>query len=154
MPNFLLQVFVSFRNYLVLLLDETHLRIGEFYETWIGNYIECDFFMHFRMQKKTFKKLLNCVGRHYMDPLTRGRGVILPLPVEKALLIVIWYLAKGDTLVSISNTFNVCIKSVHNVTEKCLEYMCLLSSSVIRWPTEEQCRSIEEQFRLTAGYPG
>lgn len=137
---------------ILVLLQEEHTRMPVFYEEWIGCYLDCDFFSHFRMRKVTFYMLLNKVGLLYTS--SKHTGGNLPLNLEKMLLIILWYLAKGEVIISIGDRFNVANSTVHSAITVVLGLINLLMSDIIKWPTENECEFIEQEFRSLGGYPG
>ncbi|KAJ8913572.1 hypothetical protein NQ315_013977 [Exocentrus adspersus] len=135
---------------------ENHIRISGYCEEWLDKYLEHDFFSLFRMTRETFAKLLNAVGhiRAAYFPIPQRFGGRNAISLEKSLYITLWYLAKGETIVSVSNKFNVTISSVYSVVTSCLNYIMKMMKNVIRWPDNDERKLIEQEFREIAGYPG
>lgn len=130
---------------------EKHIKIQNFYEYWIDKYIEYDFFRLFRMTRLNEKKLLNMTGSFYQDYL-RGEEATEP---EKILLMALWYLGKGDTIISISDRFGVAESTCHKVIHKMVALISNLRHKLIIWPKdEEECRTIIKGFFENGGYPG
>ncbi|KAF2887247.1 hypothetical protein ILUMI_18926, partial [Ignelater luminosus] len=93
---------------LVLTFNIPHVRMEDYYEEWLANYLDFDFFRLFRVTKHTFQKLLTalqCKEKIYS-------GGEKPVPMEKALLMTIWWLGKGEVLLSVADKFNVTVSTV------------------------------------------
>ncbi|XP_018566332.1 putative nuclease HARBI1 [Anoplophora glabripennis] len=138
-------------NMFCLTIGHKHCRFPNFYEVWIDNYLSYDFYMHFRMTRQTNVTLIDALG----NVLSRSqyRGGYLPIQLEKKVLICLWYLAKGDTMISIGDRFNVATSTVFNCIDTILQGLCNLTNKYIFWPTAEECIQVSEEFFAACGYP-
>lgn len=66
--------------------------------------------LHFRIKRKTNVILIDALG-HVLSA-SRYCGGNLSIPLEKKLLICLWYLAKGNAMISIGDRFNVATSTV------------------------------------------
>lgn len=68
-----------------------------------------------RLSRDTFEKLLfDISGPDLNKPYTGGEE---PVCAEKMLLMTLWWLGKGEVLLSVSDKFNVSVSTVYKVTE-------------------------------------
>ncbi|KAB0804620.1 hypothetical protein PPYR_01590 [Photinus pyralis] len=136
--------------YLCFVIREKHIRPDGYFENWLPQYVETDFFRMFRMTRQTFHKLLNVI------PHTRKiyHGGYAPVSKEKCLLITLWYLAKGETLRSIGDRFNLSDSTVFNVTNDYIQSIADLGDKYIVWPTENESVAVQQEFKNLCGYPG
>lgn len=135
---------------------QNHIRVGNFYEEWIDKYLNYDFFQLFRMKRESVYKFLSSVGQVQVKlfSLEYHRGGVNKVPLEKALLMSLWYLGKGETISSVSDRFNVSPSSTHENIAKCIEYIVKLLPVYIKWPTFEEQIKISKDFEELAGFPG
>ena len=156
-PNFALLSLISLRpkNTLekctLLFEHEQHVR-SIYSQEWMDKYSNYDFFILFRMGKETFEKLSQVVQCPILNKPFQGGGV--PLTCEKALLIVLWWLGKGDALNSIGDRFDVAQSTVHNYANLVLNRLVELILKFIQWPNMDEMTTIEMKFREICGYPG
>lgn len=131
-----------------LLWDQyEHTRIENFAEIWIGLYLDFDFFQLFRMTKTVFSKLQNGIINNPQLITKPYQGGGVPMSIEKQLLVTLWWLQKGETLMPVSNRFNLVISSVYNCTTNLLNVLISLQYKYIIWPNMEEMVTIEEEFR-------
>ncbi|XP_031350018.1 protein ANTAGONIST OF LIKE HETEROCHROMATIN PROTEIN 1-like isoform X2 [Photinus pyralis] len=150
--HFLLKAVPEWTKFIVLQKQrKCHFRMPLCYEEWITNYLDTDFFIHFRMIKSTYFKLTTAIGKELTVKKYRGGFEIIPL--EKEILITLWYLAKGETLVSISDRFNVSVSKAFYITMKIIKVICSLMPIYIKWPNAEDCEQIANDFQQRCNYP-
>lgn len=135
-----------------LLAKEHHIRIDNYVEEWIAKYIEEDFFSLFRMTRQTFFTLLNEIDSEDFHKRYQGGGELVP--IDKQLLMTLWWLGKGETLLSLSDRFNVALSTVFNCTTVILEKIIGLREKYIVWPNYEEAETIKNKFERRSGYPG
>lgn len=132
---------------------EDHVRPGLYMEHWLQLYLDEDFYMHFRMYKNTFQHLLQAIGS-VMNQRNVNVGGREDIPLDKRILMTLWYLAKGDNIhSSIADRFNVTLSSVNRSVTVILESINMLTNTYIRWPTAVECRRVAEDFQNYGGYP-
>lgn len=137
---------------LMLLEREEHSK-ALYMENWINRYIEYDFFMLFRMSKATFKDLVKITQCPQLCKVYKGGG--LPVPVETSVLITLWWLGKGDTLISISDRFIVAASTAYTYCDIVIKRLVeLLTSYYVVWPNAAEMVTIEQQFYEICGFPG
>lgn len=142
-------------NFVMLLLLNhrlSHLRIEGYFEDWINRYLDYDFFALFRMNRVTFYKLLNKIDcedlhKNYM-------GGEFQINAEKQLMITLWWLGKGEVLLSASDRFNISLGSVFRCTNFILSRILLLINDYIAWPDRTEVVVVENNFRTRSEYPG
>lgn len=94
--------------------NEEHRRIDGFCDVWLPTYLASDFFALFRMTRETFLTLMQKVDCPELHKVYTGGGK--QVPAETQLLMTLWWLGKGETLISISDRFDVCLSTVYNCT--------------------------------------
>lgn len=130
---------------------EQHIR-SMYNEEWILRYKNYDFFQLFRMGKETFEELLS-IAR--CDELQKPyHGGEIPLTAEKALLMTLWWLGKGESLNSIGDRFDAAPSTVHHYANILLNRFVELIPKCIQWPNADEMATIEMQFFELCGYPG
>ena len=82
-----------------------HTRMEGFNQQWLQLYLDYDFFNLFRMSKDTFKKLWTQIDEPEFHRPYQGGGVSIPGPVQ--LLMTLWWLGKGEVLLSVAERFDV-----------------------------------------------
>lgn len=130
----------------------SHFRIGGYCEEWLPAYLEYDFFQLFRMTKTSFYILLGAIDCPEMNKNFTGGEV--PIPGEKMLMMTLWWLGKGEVLLSVSDKFNVCLSAVHRSLELVLSKLVALKNKYISWPDNNELITIERDFQVQAGFPG
>lgn len=106
----------------------------------------------FRMSKETFYELLKVVQCPELSEFYGGGGV--PLTTEKALLVTLWWLGKGDPLISISDRINIAVSTAHHYSTLVVGTLVKLIPVFIKWPNQDDMRVIERQFWEVSNYPG
>ncbi|XP_053376799.1 uncharacterized protein LOC123529790 [Mercenaria mercenaria] len=108
----------------------------------------------FRVSRETYSKLLGYVSRAEEFALrnpNRGRSQI---PLEKVLLIVLWYIGTQESAQSISDRFGVQQFTFYKYQEKVMDYFCnILCSWFIVWPKEDEKNEIIRNFQSKKGFP-
>lgn len=118
--------------------------IKNYFEVTIPNYSDEEFFKFFRMTRRTYSLLLLECKQHVVDQQASSKYPLIPF--EKQLLITLWYLAKGATLIDISDKFDVTVSSVWRCLDRILDILVTLKSKYIKWPSENECTTISAQF--------
>ncbi|XP_031338204.1 putative nuclease HARBI1 [Photinus pyralis] len=84
-------------------------------------------------------------------PYTGGEHQI---PARKQLLLTIWWLGKGETLISVADRFDVSLSTVYHCTNFLLSKLLSLQSRYITWPDLAEVSRVELDFRERCGFPG
>lgn len=77
-----------------------------------------------------------------------------PIAAEKLLLMTLWWLGKGEVLVSVADKFSISLSATHKSTELILNLITGLMERYIVWPSAAELPGIEGNFREKAGFPG
>lgn len=134
---------------IILLNNCEHTRMPG-YCNWIHRYLNYDFFSLFRMTRESFDMLitkLNCNERYF-------KGGSPPVPIEQQVLMTLWWLGKGEALITIADRFNVSVSTVYKSSEYVLSRIINLQAQYIVWPDRHEAATIEACFREKTGYPG
>ena len=93
-----------------------------------------DFKPRVPLDRSTFGILLDVlhINMNVSDEC-RGKPAI---PVEKQVLVTLWYLANQETMRSIADRFDVAKSSVHNVVSNVCCTLSKLKSEYIKWPND------------------
>lgn len=112
---------------------DTHVRSALFIEKWIDLFIDDEFYNNYTMYRETFTILLHHIGHKILKVQTTkpNYGGRPHVPLEKELLITLWYLAKGDSHISMSPRFNVAISTINHVTTRTVEHINKLAGVFI-----------------------
>ncbi|KAG5893979.1 hypothetical protein JTB14_006582 [Gonioctena quinquepunctata] len=137
---------------LILPIREQHQRTPLWEEEWLPNYINYDFFSIFRMSRDSFTILFQNIDCEELHKEFVGGNY--PISAEKTLLMTLWWLGKGEVLLSVADRFNISLSAVHKGTELVLHLILNLLEKYIVWPNEEELTSIEVGFQDRAGFPG
>ncbi|KAG5897503.1 hypothetical protein JTB14_031123 [Gonioctena quinquepunctata] len=137
---------------LILPIREQHQRTQLWEEEWLPNYINYDFFSIFRMSRDSFLILFQNIDCEELHKEFVGGNY--PISAEKTLLMTLWWLGKGEVLLSVADRFNISLSAVHKGTELVLHLILNLLEKYIVWPNEEELTSIEVGFQDRAGFPG
>lgn len=119
---------------------------------WMNMYLEYDFFRLFRMNQHTFMHLLAKIDYPDLHKPYLGGGV--PIPAYLQLSMTLWWLGKGETLLSVSERFGVAVSTVFQCTERILVRLLNLMDKYIFWPNAEEIVNVEREFRERCGFPG
>ncbi|KAI4455474.1 hypothetical protein MML48_9g00002310 [Holotrichia oblita] len=141
--------------FMALMLFETtvsHYRIEDYCEQWIPLYLEYDFFQLFRMTRDSFDILLSDIHCPEINKVFTGGEV--PITGEKMLMMTLWWLGKGEALISVSDKFNVCLSATHRSLEVILMKLVALRNKYITWPNTRELITIERDFHARSGFPG
>lgn len=134
---------------------EQHFRLGHLagdVNDWITRYLDEDFHDRFRMKKSTFRELVDVVRPLYPEKLQRGSAPLVEC--DTAVLITLTYLGRQTSMADIGDAFGVTASTVCNELHLVVKILCNLRARYIVWPTENECRIVEQQFRERAGFPG
>ncbi|XP_052814020.1 putative nuclease HARBI1 [Mya arenaria] len=115
-------------------IRENATRSINFFEETIPRYSFDEFRQHFRLTRPSFEIILTYLGSmEGQGPTNKGRKQI---PLEKELLVTLWYLGNLESIRSISDRFNITRSSVYKCTRKfCRTILSYLTPKFIRWPT-------------------
>lgn len=120
------------------------------YVDWLTHYLDYDFFSIFRMNKEPFSILLNKLLVN--ERLFRGGEP--PISPDQQLLMTLWWLGKGEVLITIADRFNVVVSTVYKSTEFMLSRILNLQEQYVVWPNRNECVTVARAFEELAGYPG
>ena len=130
------------------------MELDGYFERVVSLYNDEDFRRHFRLGRETAEVLVQLVGNCPEVPsVLQGPG--RPhIPVEKQVLISLWYLGHKDPYYEIGERFSVApsaaFNSVHRVS------MALVNNyrdEFIKWPSGETLRNTTEKFENMKGFP-
>lgn len=143
------------QNIFSFLLDEVveHIRPEGYCEMWLPNYVEYDFFQLFRMSRTAFQQLNEQINRNRgINILNIGGGI--PIPAEKRLMMLLWWLGKGETLLSVSDKFNTALSAIHKSNNLLLDEIISLQHTYIVWPNHNEMETVTNEFYRRGNIPG
>uniref|UniRef100_A0A0K8VDA7 Putative nuclease HARBI1 n=2 Tax=Bactrocera latifrons TaxID=174628 RepID=A0A0K8VDA7_BACLA len=125
------------------------LKIKRFYKS-IPSMQKAVFYSHFRMEKSTFKILLNMLRPYWVSKSTGRIGVSL----EKALYATLWKLSHNASFRDVSNRFDMAMGTSYKICIKTIKKICCLKKEVIKFPTTvaEQKQKCDE-FSAKRNHP-
>ncbi|KAJ8915568.1 hypothetical protein NQ315_012453 [Exocentrus adspersus] len=102
------------------------------------------------MGRATFNDLLSEISPAISQEFKGGER---PVPADKKVLITLWWLGKGEVLLSVADKFNVTVSTVHKCVYLVLDELVRLRKKYIVWPDENERRDIVNNF-AAKGFPG
>lgn len=118
---------------------------------WINRYIDEDFFRHFWMYRNMFQMMWGII--------LSESSCRVAVPLEKGLLFTLYYLAKGDTIILVSEYFNGSLSATHRLLNMVVGLINTLNAKYFSWPTADKltqycCNfSIKEAIQVCEIYP-
>ncbi|XP_018301106.1 uncharacterized protein [Mycetomoellerius zeteki] len=108
------------------------------------------YFNYLRMSAVIFNELLNIVG-----PLIEKENVIRkPIPARTRLEVTIRWLASGDSMTSLSYAYRIAQCTLSRIIpETCEAIWLALKEKFMIDPTEDNWRTIAEDFATTCQFP-
>lgn len=108
---------------------------------------------HLRVSRQQFDQLCNELRQHGLrDDNTTGGPT--RIPVEKKVLMVLWYLANQNCFREMSDKFDVSQGAAHNVIIEMLDRLCAIAENHIMWPNDCQKAVQAALFRRMCGIDG
>lgn len=92
------------------------------------------------MGLESFHKLLSKIGPAINVPYVGGE---MPITAEKKLVMTLWWLGKGEVLLSVSDKFNVALSAVHKSVNVVLNQLVELQYVYIVWPNADEIDSFQ-----------
>ena len=142
----------------VLAHRRQHVRIAGFAEDVVPRYHPEDFRQHFRVSRRTASILVTALGHcrgipRASDPQRRG---ILPVDVEKQLLVTLWFLATQEPFRSIGDRFGICNATAYRIVKRVISVINRnWTPKIIRWPKDSaSARYVIDGFQGRRGLQG
>ena len=104
-----------------------------FFEVVVPCYSLDEFRGHFRMTRNTFESLSQELAATGSIPHGNrfGRKAI---PLQKQVLIVVWFISNLEAMRSVSNRFDVTLSSLERILKRVTEAIVALRWEYIKWP--------------------
>ncbi|XP_018577163.1 protein ALP1-like [Anoplophora glabripennis] len=102
------------------------------------------------MSRKAFQKLNGKIRVIHVPYIGGG----IPIPAEKRLMMLLWWLGKGETLLSVSDKFNVALSAVHKSNTLLLDEIIGLQHNYITWPNHNEIETLTNKFYRRGNIPG
>ena len=132
------------------------MKLDGYFEREISLYNDEDFRRHFRLCRETVEVLVQPVGNCPEVPSVQQGPGRPPTPVEKQVLISLWYLGHKDPYYEIGERLSVAPSAAFNPVHRVS--MALVNNyrdELIKWPSGETLRNTTtEQFENMKGFPG
>lgn len=132
---------------------QNRIKIEGYVESVVPQYFLDDFKRFFRLSRTTFETICEHISgyQELLPSWTGGREFI---PVEKQLLIVLWYISSQETLNRIADRFNVAEVSVVRCRDRVFHvFLNYLKTKFITWPTGNERDRVIEGFEKKANFP-
>ncbi|XP_018392976.1 PREDICTED: uncharacterized protein LOC108772029 [Cyphomyrmex costatus] len=144
--------------YAVLMVGETRgetvwsEKISDYVEHVIPGYSRHVFKEHFRMFPETFEEVLRIISPGLRAINTEGGRN--PIPMEKQLLVAIWFIATPDSYRSVSTKFGIGKGTAFRALRRVTYALHCIAPRLIQWPkTRPTVTKVMEQFRKACGFP-
>ena len=104
-----------------------------FFELVVPSYSLDEFKGHFRMMRNTFESLSQELAATGSIPRGNrfGRKAI---PLEKQVLIFVWFISNLEAMRSVSGRFNITLSSLERILKRVTEAIIALRQEYIKWP--------------------
>lgn len=126
------------------------LYIAEHFD-WSSEYTEKDFYFEFHIKKNTFSMLLKAIKENYLIKIYEETNY--SLPIEKSILITLWYLAKGVSFDDISEKYDIIPTYILPLLNSILSIFTNMKIKYIMWPNKKQLYLNAKTFSETYQYP-
>ncbi|XP_043469299.1 putative nuclease HARBI1 [Leptopilina heterotoma] len=132
-----------------------HIKVINYIESIVRNYIETDFTMHFRLSREVAYDL---IGRFEISQIYMDLQVFAgyePMTAEKHMLCFLWFVGhQTASYRDVADRFGISISALHKLITRVTCFLVSLSARIIRLPTVQE-REVTKQFYLgTKGFPG
>lgn len=112
-----------------------------------------DFKRFFRVTRSTFDIIHNKLAV-YQELLPGWSGGRTPIPIDKQLLMTLWYLSGKETLNRVADRFNVTESSVVRCRDRVFKVFCdHLKSKFIQWPEGYEQNKTIDGFYQKSSFP-
>lgn len=129
-------------------------RVEDYVETVVPVYRLEDFKRFFRMSRHTFTIVCQQIGTIYGNYVTERPSGRPSIPLEKTLLIFLWYVGGLEPVCRIADRFNVSEFSVVTIRNRlCKILLRHFKPKYIVWPQDEDRRQVMQRFREKKGFP-
>ena len=128
--------------------------MANYVEVTVPQYLPDDF-TFFCMTRGTFEGVLERISND--DQLHRriATGGCEQVPLDKDLLMTLWYLGNLETVRSIADRFNVSKSTFLDHNRRMLTVLCdSLLKTVICWPSNNDKQTVIDEFQNKKGFPG
>ncbi|XP_068758073.1 putative nuclease HARBI1 [Montipora capricornis] len=130
------------------------IRNVSFFEVVVPCYSLDEFRGHFRMTRNTFESLSQELAATGSIPHGNrfGRKAI---PLQKQVLIFVWFISNLDAMRSVSDRFDVTLSSLERILKRVTEAIVALRREYIKWPRDDEMEVIMQNFELQTlpGFP-
>lgn len=117
------------------------------------NMQDSTFKSHLRLTREQFHLFCNQLRQHGMTD-DHSPGGPARIPVEKKVVMLLWYLANQNSFREISDKFDVSQGAAHNVIIEMLDRTCAIAEHYIVWPNDCQKTIQAALFRRSCGIDG
>ena len=113
---------------------------------------DCTFQRHLRLTKPQFHHLLSKLEENRINQ-EHGQG-LPPVPVNKKVLMFLWYMANQNSFREISDKFAVSQSSAHRVIVQVLKAVCTMGHIFMSWPNHCEKAASAAAFQRVCGIKG
>lgn len=107
----------------------------------------------FRVNTNTFEVLLDYL-KTCADVQPAGPGGREPIPLEKQLLLTLWYVGGQDTINKIADRFDISESSVILCRNRIMRAFLNMRHTFITWSTRQEMLEEADKFSRRNGFPG
>ena len=133
---------------------EDGVRMPDYFETVVPRYSDKVFKSHFRLHRRSVKKISVLLSKsvNLTKPNRRGRPPIL---LHKQICIFLWYASSQEPLRTIADRFDHTESSILNIVRRVTSAIHeLLVKDLIKWPSGQELSNISNGFYSMRGLKG
>ncbi|KAJ8932762.1 hypothetical protein NQ314_014463 [Rhamnusium bicolor] len=139
--------------------EETRLilqKVWGFAEETVPNFSDRQFHSHFRMTPTTFEDILRKMHAVAEINVQAHAGGNPETPIEKQLLIALWYMSNIESFRGVADRFGVSSSTAwHSLYKICrMLLQCNTAYHIISFPNENRCNETINHFQNKTGFPG
>lgn len=152
--------YITLKNILILQyifytcrIREDRPKIEGYTEAVVPQYFLDDFKRFFRLTRSTFEIIVTNISQ-YPDLRPSWTGGREAIPIEKQLLVVLWYISGQETLNRIGDRFGITQASIVRCRDRIFKiFLENLKNKFITWPKENERNETIQEFMAAANFP-
>ncbi|XP_018045619.1 PREDICTED: putative nuclease HARBI1 [Atta colombica] len=129
-------------------------KINNYIEHIVRNYINIDFTIHFRLSRKIADELIARFEKSDIFTSLKERVRYGPITSEKCILSYLWFLGHEGGYRDVSDRFDITRNTLHTIITRVTKFLMQLASQTIKFPTLEEKEATKTHFLQLKGFPG
>ncbi|XP_024875157.1 putative nuclease HARBI1 isoform X2 [Temnothorax curvispinosus] len=132
-----------------------HIKVVNYIENIVRNYIARDFLMHFRLSRAVAYELINQFEVSDIFIEISNHAGNLKITAEKHILCYLWFVGhESASYRDVADRFGVTISCLHTIITRVTQFIMTLAPNVIRYPTAVEKEESATYFLQEKGFPG